>query len=71
MGDGLLTILGFLGPIGLLGLFILFMIIKRGWGWSQFVAGFVFTLLVASGLPALPRAMHDGTVGVINAFENK
>lgn len=71
MGFDVTQILGFLGPIGLLGLFLLFMIMRKGWGWAQFVTAFIFTLLVASALPALPQAMHNGTVGVINAFQSK
>jgi len=46
------------------------MIMRKGWMGSVCTA-FVFTLLVASALPALPQAMHKCMVGVINAFQSK
>lgn len=58
------------GPTVILGLFIWFMVAKKGWTWAPCIASGIFVLLVSSAVPDLPRAMHDGVVGVIQSFES-
>lgn len=64
------AIVAFAGPTVILGLFIWFMVAKKGWTWAPCIASGIFVLLVASGVPDLPRAMHDGVTGVIASFSS-
>lgn len=62
-----LGVLAFLGATGITGGFILFMIMKKGWSWAQFVAAFIFTMIVAGSFPQMPKAVNNGVTNIIQS----
>lgn len=64
----MLELLGGWTLLVIIGGWIVFMTNKRGWKWTQIIAGALLISALYGNYPQLPATIHDGMQNITNTF---
>jgi len=64
----LLGILGSFAVVALVGGWILFMTTKKGWSWSQIIAGVLLCVAINGTVPGFAETTYNGIQNMVNVF---